>query len=304
VAMRRRLQRKAPSHERWIISYADFITLLFAFFVTMYSMSRVDAKKFGSAVESIHRALGSVVPLSMPFGGHGFFGDDKKAEMIMQDPLLLENQLALGQILKSAQAQPGLANVAKGIRVTMDERGLIISFPDAAIFEPCSEQIRPEVRPLLDEVGESLLKVSSPVRVEGHTDNGTCPEWPSNWELSAARASAVIRYLTGRFNFNPARLSAAGYASFRPVDTNETESGRERNRRVDIVILDEKATAKEPNPLQAAAPVVTEALRSSPPTPPAKKAEHAAAPRPAPQPRRAHSSEPSRAARRPFPYWK
>jgi chemotaxis protein MotB len=260
---RRRKHHKEPNHERWLVSYADFITLLFAFFVTMYAISRVDAAKFSSAVKSIHQALGSVVPMTMPMGAPGFFGaeNDVLGSEKKKEQLLLENQIALEQILKNAQAQAGLANVARGLRVTMDERGLVISFPDASLFEPCSEQIRPDVKPLLDKVGGALLRMNSPVRVEGHTDNTTCTGWPSNWELSTARASAVIRYLTARFNFNPARLSAAGYAGFRPVDTNETESGRARNRRVDVIVLNEKAKAEEPIGLQPAPPITTEVRR-------------------------------------------
>jgi chemotaxis protein MotB len=260
VARRKKRHEKEPNHERWLVSYADFITLLFAFFVTMYSMSRVDAKKFGSAVESLQRALGSVIPMNMPMGAPGFFGEESAsvAPEMTKDQLLLEQQMALGKVLRDLQLQPGLANVARGLRVTMDERGLVISFPDATLFEPCSAQLKPEYAPLLDAVGERLLKMSSPVRVEGHTDPGTCSEWPSNWELSAARASAVARYLTTHFNFNPARLSVAGYASWRPVDTNDTEQGRARNRRVDIVILNETSLSQEAKGLRPAAPVATQ----------------------------------------------
>jgi chemotaxis protein MotB len=260
MARRKRRHEKEPNHERWLVSYADFITLLFAFFVTMYSISRVDSKKFGSAVDSIHHALGSVVPVNMPLGQSGFFSD--KGEPIMgasvKDLEMVDNQLALTRLLKNVQPQTGVAAV-KGLRVTIDERGLVVSFPDTALFEACSANIRPENKPLLDAVGEVLLRIGSPVRVEGHTDIGSCSQWPSNWELSTARACAVVRHLTSRFNFNPARLSAAGFAGFRPRDTNDTESGRASNRRVDIVILSGTVKAKEPQALQP--PPVTTELR-------------------------------------------
>ncbi len=258
MAKRRKKHEKEPSHERWLVSYADFITLMFAFFVTMYSISRVDAQKFGSAVDSIHRALGSVVPLNMPLGAPGFFGSEEQpvAGEMAADAMVRENRLALERVLKG-QVDTALENVARGLRVTIDERGLVISFPDMSLFEPCSAQIRPEVRPLLDQVARELLKMKSPVRVEGHTDNSACSEWPSNWELSTARASVVIRYLTSHCAFNPARLSAAGYADFRPVDTNDTPAGRARNRRVDIVILSDKVKAQEPGGLRPAPPIAT-----------------------------------------------
>lgn len=259
MAKRKRRPEKHPNHERWLVSYADFITLLFAFFVVMYSISRVDADRFGKAINSIHRALGSVVPLNMPMGAPGFFNQaqDISAPEMSKDPKLLENQFALERALKEMQADPALANVSKGLRLTQDERGLVISFPDACLFEPCSEKLRDDVEPVLDQVGAVLLRMSSPVRVEGHTDPSPCEGWPSNWELSTARASSVIRYLTKRFNFNPARLTAAGYASYRPVDTNETEGGRARNRRVDIVILGSKGLAEEPRNGGLETPIAT-----------------------------------------------
>jgi chemotaxis protein MotB len=256
---RKKRPEKHANHERWLVSYADFITLLFAFFVVMYSISRVDADKFGKAINSIHRAMGTVVPMNMPMGAPGFFNQaqDASAPEMSKDPKLLENKFALERSLKEMQSDPALANVSKGLRVTSDERGMVISFPDACLFEPCSEKLKDDAKPVLDQVGAVLLRMSSPVRVEGHTDPSTCSAWPSNWELSTARASNVIRYLLGRFNFNPARLTAAGYASYRPVDNNDTEGGRARNRRVDIVILSPTAQAQEPGNGGLATPIAT-----------------------------------------------
>jgi chemotaxis protein MotB len=243
---RKKRHEKEPNHERWLVSYADFITLLFAFFVTMYSISQVDAHKFQVAVQSIHQALGSVVPMNTPCGAPGFFNDaNNKPPELDNDPLMAIEP-ALKRLLKGMQSDPALQNVSKGVRVTNSERGLIISFPDTGLFAPCSVELRQEGKPVLDALGEAMLKMSSPVRVEGHTDPHPCSAWPSNWELSTARACAVIRYLTQHFNFNPARLSAAGYASYRPVDTNDSEEGRSRNRRVDIVILNERMKVQEP----------------------------------------------------------
>jgi len=259
---RKKRHEKEPNHERWLVSYADFITLLFAFFVTMYSISRVDTQKFQAAAQSIHQALGSVVPMNTPVGAPGFFNDANKAPELDKDPLMTV-QPALERLLKGMQSDPMLQNVAKGVRVTNSERGLIISFPDTGLFAPCSVELRQEGKPVLDELGEAMLKMSSPVRVEGHTDPQPCSAWPSNWELSTARACAVIRYLTQHFNFNPARLSAAGYASYRPVDTNDSEEGRSRNRRVDIVILNERMKVQEPggSPRANSVPPISTAVR-------------------------------------------
>ncbi|MFH0810334.1 MAG: flagellar motor protein MotB [Pseudomonadota bacterium] len=238
---RKKKVEKPENHERWLVSYADFITLLFAFFVTMYSISRVDGKKFGSAVDSLHRALGSVVPMSTSFTTPGFL-EGREAPLSIRGQEQAESLATLKEMLDRNVPETN----GRGLRITVDARGLVVSFPDVMLFEPCSVELRPDVKPLLDGLAEQLLKMHNPVRVEGHTDDSTCSDWPSNWELSSARASEVVRYLTGKFSFNPARLSVAGYAAFRPVDTNDTNDGRARNRRVDIIVLNEMAQAQEP----------------------------------------------------------
>src|SRR4030042_1283844 len=120
---RKKRPEKHANHEGWLVSYADFITLLFAFFVVMYSISRVDADKFGKAINSIHKAMGTVVPMNMPMGAPGFFNQaqDASAPEMSKDPKLLENQFALERSLKEMQSDPALANVSKGLRVTTDE---------------------------------------------------------------------------------------------------------------------------------------------------------------------------------------
>jgi chemotaxis protein MotB len=237
---RRKRHEEHANHERWLVSYADFITLLFAFFVTMYSISRVDGKKFGSAVDSIHRAMGTVVPLNMPMGAPGFFDDIQNKNPLSES---VTQKIDLKKLLAMDLGHgPGIQN----IRVTMDDRGIVISFPDMCLFAPCSADLRPQALPALHQLSQGLMRVNSPVKVEGHTDSGRCASFPSNWELSTARASAVVRFLIEQGGMNPARLSASGYAQYRPVDTNETPSGQAMNRRVDVVLLNKDAQKDEP----------------------------------------------------------
>jgi len=251
MARRHKKHEEHANHERWLVSYADFITLLFAFFVTMYSISRVDGKKFGSAVDSIHRAMGTVVPLNMPMGAPGFF-DDNQSKDPMSD-LSLTKKLDLKKLLAmDLGVGPGMQN----IRVTTDDRGIVISFPDMVLFAPCSADLRPQALPALHELSQGLMRANSHVRVEGHTDTGACSSYPSNWELSTARASAVVRYLIERGGMNPARLSASGYAQYRPVDSNDTPSGQAMNRRVDVVLLNAEAQEDEPGEVTGTTPGV------------------------------------------------
>ncbi|MEW5947860.1 MAG: flagellar motor protein MotB [Thermodesulfobacteriota bacterium] len=234
------------NHERWLVSYADFITLLFAFFVTMYASSRVDGQKMGYVMDSIQRAFGAI-PLSEVSGGGrsiipganvpaqpSFVSDKgagyKEAEM----------KKAAEEIKKSLEAKEKGLNQA--VSISIDERGMVISIADKVFFDTGLATIREDVKPVLDEIARTLLRAPNHIRIEGHTDNVpiNTPQFPSNWELSTARASAIIRHLLTYHPFDPRKLSAAGYGEYRPVAPNDNEDGRSKNRRVDIVILNSK----------------------------------------------------------------
>ncbi len=227
------------NHERWLVSYADFITLLFAFFVVMYSVSSTNEGKLRAAADSISQAFNPIVSMS--------------ASPVRIDPKISEQNLNIitpdfkvYQKLKEALAESG--DWGDRIQVTIEKRGIVIRVADTVIFDTGKSEIRSEAKEVLGTVGRIISAMNNHVRVEGHTDNIPIKtvHYPSNWELSTDRASGIVRYFIDESKMEPDRLSAGGYAEFKPLAGNDTPDGRARNRRVDIVILNEQEAEQEP----------------------------------------------------------
>lgn len=275
--MRRKKSTDHISHERWLVSYADFVTLLFAFFTTMYAISTVDAQKMGRMVLSMRASFdNSVFPtgsnsLSLSTGqGAGSalsrdlvehvetprekalkeytFGNlkDLKANFV-SNGLVQGETLALGRLKEGVDALVKGQGIGRKVRTRLETRGLVISL-DGSFFDSGSDQLRPEGYELLNALAPAILNLGSNVRIEGHTDNVPIHtgRFPSNWELSTARATSVVSYLVKQFGFTPEKLSAAGYGEYIPVESNDTPEGRARNRRVDIVVLNSTNMRVEP----------------------------------------------------------
>jgi chemotaxis protein MotB len=266
---KKRHEEEQENHDRWLVSYADFITLLFAFFVTMYSISRVDGKKLGSAVESLQRALGSVVAIQtyqreagvipsantfIPYNITPIEGKPPTTEARAFEKLAKEIKEGLDKIPKGGK---GGINSDTGekegrnseqIKFILEKRGLVIRISEHVFFKSGDASILPEFTPILDVVAKSVKKIPNHIRIEGHTDSIPIKtaKFPSNWELSTARATIIVRYLLTNFEFAPARLSAAGYGEYYPIESNKTPEGRLQNRRVDFVILSTKEMESEP----------------------------------------------------------
>ncbi len=219
-------RRKHDEHdnvERWMISYADFVTLLFAFFTTMYAISQVDPNKFEKVVESMRTAFKSdTVRSSGPI--------IEGITPINPDVIRLE---------KEFRKTIDTLNTKEDIEVRRDERGVIISLGDQVLFEAGQAIIKEAAIPTLTAIASIIQKLPNNVTVEGHTDNVpmSSSKYASNWELSTARATSVLNYLLKNYNLSPARFSAAGYAEFKPIAPNTIPSGRAKNRRVDIVVI-------------------------------------------------------------------
>lgn len=261
--MKKRKKHQEEEHEnleRWLVSYADFITLLFAFFVTMYAISRVDERKLGSMVESLHRALGSTMFTQATHPEPGAFQSSAYPVNVAIVPTSREKGVSSEDFEKLAQSiqkkmaegmetdgSHGRASLNE-LKFIIDKRGLVLRFSERFFFDSGDASIRPEVVPLLTVLAQSLEALPNQVRIEGHTDSVPIrtARFPSNWELSTARATTVVAYLINRFKFAPERLSAGGYSEYRPVETNTTVDGRSRNRRVDIVVLHPKYAQVEP----------------------------------------------------------
>jgi chemotaxis protein MotB len=270
VGRKRNQHEEHENNERWLVSYADFITLLFAFFTTLYAISTVDAQKMGKMVTSMRESFDNTVfsPGSKTLSliqGHGSSDPSVSANDLIQSIRTLKDAhvkalpvSARGQVLSGEKEMGQLkkaietllaADVLTGIiRVHMDPRGLIISLGEGGFFDSGSDQIKPEGKILLDTIATNLVSFENQIRIEGHTDNIPIrnSRFPSNWELSTARATAIVSYFIAQFGFRPELLSAGGYAEFRPVSSNDTEDGRSRNRRVDLVVLNPVAAQVEP----------------------------------------------------------
>jgi chemotaxis protein MotB len=259
VSSRRKRPQPHSNHERWLVSYADFITLLFAFFVVLYASSQVDKRKVGKlslAIQVAFQELGvfpastTQIPLDnnepMPFStvqaienvkhntevgriaSHpddalaGASDDSDLATLQTELQEALHNEIALHQVALHREAD-----------------GLVISLREFGFFDSGSATIKPEALPALDRIASILSIRTCQLRIEGHTDNIPIhtAQMASNWELSTARATELVRLLIIRHRFAPDRLSAAGYAQYHPVASNLNAQGRAQNRRVDIVIL-------------------------------------------------------------------
>jgi chemotaxis protein MotB len=261
---RKKKEEEHENHERWLVSYADFMTLLFAFFTTLYAISNVDAQKMGKMVMSMRQSFDSTVftPGSKTLSlsqGHGS-ADSATARDLIQSIQLskLEHSKANSKIVNGGKEMVQLKQsidellgpeLLKGIvRTHVEARGLIIRLGEGGFFDSGSAEIKPDGKSLLDVIASKLIPLANQIRIEGHTDNVPISnsKFPSNWELSTARASFIVRYLISQFGFRPELLSSEGCAEYRPVALNETEEERSRNRRVDIVVLNPSASQSEP----------------------------------------------------------
>jgi len=229
-----------PSRDRWLVSYADFVTLLLAFFVTIYAISQLDNSKLIQAQQSIHRALNAPVflggfPLEPEVGdlsNPGAKGDLPAASLRASSPTQIEEVAQIVQQTLGNQAD------TRDIRLMITGRGLVIHLPEFLFFASGEAQIRPDAYTLLDSLAAILRKIPNQMAVEGHTDNRpiNTPQFPSNWELSVHRATNLVRYLVEKDHLDPARFAAAGYGEYAPLTSNDDDAGRRLNRRVDIVI--------------------------------------------------------------------
>ncbi len=239
------------SMERWLITYADMITLLLIFFIVMYSLSQVDIKKFRMLAESLSKAMGgggvileNLGPSLVP----GISGTQVETPQDVADNAEMEN--IRQELLRQIQKQ----GLAARVSAISEERGIVLSFQEEVLFQRGSADLTPAARRIISDIAPILLKTPNYIRIEGHTCDLPIhtERFPSNWELSTARAVAVVRELINHAHFPPQRLSAVGYGEYRPRVPNDSEANRQLNRRVDLVILRSKYTGAEPGSLPAA----------------------------------------------------
>lgn len=237
------------SHERWLVSYADFVTLLFAFFVVLFASGRADQikqRKVSKAIDSAFQALGL------------FTGNQRKPGKVADSPqgtdaAVLPMNIVMGEdVLAPAQVRENLQQVQREmeqllsdkvadhtVSIHMGQDGLVISLREAGFFASGSAIPKPQTVPTVERIAEALGKTGYNLRIEGHTDNIPIhtAEFDSNWELSSARATHIARIFLSLGSMEPARISVAGYGEFHPAASNDTAEGRAQNRRVDLVVI-------------------------------------------------------------------
>ena len=251
--MAKKKHEEHENHERWLVSYADFITLLFAFFVVMYSISSVNEGKFRTVSESIKAALNPIV--SSPASPLPFKVGESKPAAIAPN-FIPAKELAVKKLSQVIKLLKPTASMQTAKLVEQRDGSLVLSLPDDALFNSGEAAIRAEAIPFLQALAEALLELDRQVAVQGHTDNVPIrtAQFPSNWELSATRAVMVVRTLTELYGVSSRDLSASGYADSRPVTDNLTPENRAKNRRVEIVVQERKPPSQ---------PVETEAPRTA-----------------------------------------
>lgn len=237
--MSRSTRSRTPAQDRWLVSYADFITLLFAFFATMYAISSVDAQKLTKVATAVQVAFDdSALGRSIASGG-GMLPARGSRLVSGGDPVVEVRQIVTRDLARElATHQVGLS---------VDRRGLILSIPEAGLFGVGSDELSPPAQALIARLASTMAPLPNLVRVEGHTDDLPIhtARFRSNWDLSTSRATRVIEFLIERGGIEPRRLSAAGYAEFHPRVGNASADDRAMNRRVDLVILNNTISLEE-----------------------------------------------------------
>jgi len=223
---------------RWLLTYADLITLLLAFFVVMYSMSQIDAKKFGKISEALHGILkggDSILDKNydnVQTNGHGLL---KLGDLRMINLKIQEKFKTLGR--------------QEEVQTEITERGLVVHIMESALFKEGSAILENKAIRVLDLIYDEIKGLPNHIRIEGHTDDRpiNTAQYPSNWELSTSRATQVVRYFTDNYDISKTEISALGYGEYRPVRPNNSIENRAKNRRIDVVLLTMELSLKEPS---------------------------------------------------------
>ena len=259
-----------------MVSYADFITLMFAFFVVMFATSQTDKARAQQVSDSVKQALdkGGVAAAVHEILG-GTVDEKGKGNAQMKGPggsqktNVTTQQVVLAELLPSLQYldKELQAEIKDGkIEIHLEPRGLVLSLRQATFFPSGEDTIDPKTYSIVEKIADTIRQLPNSVRLEGHTDSVPIhtARFHSNWELSAARSIAMMELLTGQFAIPPQRMAIAGYADTAPLDSNDTPEGRAHNRRVDVVILNQQVKTTEP---VAAAPAPGRSAAPAPPKP-------------------------------------
>ncbi|MFA5575812.1 MAG: flagellar motor protein MotB [Tissierellaceae bacterium] len=241
MGRRRRQEESSGGSPEWLTTYSDMVTLLLCFFVLLFSFSSIDAEKFRSIMSSFQ-------------GGTGVLSGGKSIDMIPPNPILddLDVENELQELLGYLEEYIDTLGLDDRITIHPEERGIVIRFMDNVFFDSGKAEIKDESFEILEAVAEILNMeefVNRQIKVEGHTDSVPLSRksvYPTNWELSSARATNVLRYLVEVQSIAGNRISSAGYSYYRGIAPNDTPENKAKNRRVDIIILRDAYVDFEP----------------------------------------------------------
>ncbi|GGA82379.1 flagellar motor protein MotS [Ornithinibacillus halotolerans] len=252
---RKKVDQGAP---KWMVTFSDMVTLILVFFILLFSMSQIDINKFEAIAESFQNRMifdffPSAVPLDNPSDSRSLEGGEKTSNDIelpvekeeddetdtASDQQEQQND-TLDNLMAEVENYLDANELNKVVSASRSERGVVLVLQDSILFNPGEAEILSSALPFLTKVGNLLSQIDNHVKVEGHTDDVPMSSYryPSNWELSGARASSVVRYLIEENNIGEERFSIAGYSDTRPIVKNNNATNRSKNRRVEIVILD------------------------------------------------------------------
>ncbi len=232
---KKHVQHEEEAGEAWLLPYSDLMTLLLAVFIVLFAVSQVDAQKAQDVSEQ--------------FTENMMTESYAEAKLRSQESSQEENQKCAGteqdkmeELKAELDAKLQGQNMTDSVKTHIDKRGLVISLNNAIFFESGSADIIQEYTGILQGIADIVNVMDNYIRIEGHTDNipMNSPIYPSNWELSTARAVSVVRLFLNEPNASPDKFLAVGYGEYRPVADNSTAEGRAKNRRIDIIVLSEQ----------------------------------------------------------------
>jgi chemotaxis protein MotB len=248
----RKHQEPPENHERWLVSYADFITLLFAFFVVMFASSQTDKGRARQVSEAVEKALQDGHSVSVPPAVAKILGgtvDEKgNGNAMMKGPGGAQHAPKESQPDYIVELLPSLQRLNKQLEDEIDEgkvevrlepRGLVVSLRESAFFPSGTDRLAPDSAPILEKIAAVIRQLPNSIQLEGHTDSVPIhnSRFRSNWELSCSRGIALLDAMTDDFGLEKDRFSVVGRADTVPVAPNDTPDGRARNRRVDLIIV-------------------------------------------------------------------
>lgn len=245
-------QKGAPL---WMVTFTDLVTLILVFFILLFSMSQIDVVKFRAIADSfkdrqILDFYPSIIPFNEPPSDQSIDPEttnDKGQDGGEKNNGGMEAEHSLGWLLGEVEAFLDENELEDIVIITRNERGIVLVLPEKVLFPTAEATILPTAYPFLDKVGELLSGMPNMVKIEGHTDNRPINNfrYPSNWELSSARASSVIRYFIDQHNLDSNRFIAVGYGETRPIVANDNAENWQKNRRVEILIAEPRVDTDE-----------------------------------------------------------